>query len=114
MRWESAQYLSLGLALFSIAMSIQSYVSTRMVPEEILAWMPLNLMLDVGAMLQMAVLIIERHNSGVRTLCRAMRNFTSEVWQTVVTCGGPAENQAGVQLRGILNTAGYSYAFNRY
>lgn len=49
-RWESAQYLALGLALLGVALTIQAYVSTGLKPEEVLVWMPLPLVLDAGAM----------------------------------------------------------------
>lgn len=51
LRWESAQYLALGLALFSVALCIQSYLSTGLDAGEVLVWMPLSLMLDIGAMM---------------------------------------------------------------
>lgn len=70
-RWESAQYLALGLAIFGVALTIQAYVSTRFEPSEVLVWMPPALTLDVGAMLQMIVLIIEKH--GKKALIKALK-----------------------------------------
>jgi hypothetical protein len=70
-RWESAQYLALGLALFDIALTIQSYASTKLRPANILVWMPHVLVLDVGAMLQMTILIVETH--GVQNLWDAVQ-----------------------------------------
>jgi hypothetical protein len=61
-RWESAEYLALGLAVGGIALCIQSYISTQMRPAEVMVWMPLTLMQDVGAMLQMVTLIIEKYH----------------------------------------------------
>jgi hypothetical protein len=71
-RWESAQYLALGLALFNIAVTIQSYVSTKLDPAEVLVWMPLTLMLDIGAMLQMVILILEIKGCTIRSLRGAL------------------------------------------
>lgn len=71
-RWESAQYLALGLAVLGIALTIQSYEGTSLKAETVLVWMPLTLILDVGAMLQMVVLIIEKH--GFRNLVQAFSN----------------------------------------
>ncbi|KLU90991.1 hypothetical protein MAPG_09516 [Magnaporthiopsis poae ATCC 64411] len=79
LRWESGQYLALSLALLSVVLCIQSYTSTHLAPANILVWMPLTLMLDVGAMLQMVVLIIEKYDGrpggGIRTLGGAIKNF---------------------------------------
>ncbi|KAH8731421.1 hypothetical protein GQ44DRAFT_755559 [Phaeosphaeriaceae sp. PMI808] len=61
-KWESAQYLALGLAVLGIALTVQAYVSTAVAASEVLVWMPIALILDIGAMLQMVVLIIERHD----------------------------------------------------
>ncbi|KAJ9638249.1 hypothetical protein H2199_006936 [Coniosporium tulheliwenetii] len=55
-RWESAQYLALGLAIVGITLCVQAYLSTGLKADEVLVWMPLALILDVGAMLQMVVL----------------------------------------------------------
>jgi hypothetical protein len=41
---------------------VQAYVSTALNAAEVLVWMPLTLILDIGAMLQMVVLIIEKHD----------------------------------------------------
>ncbi|KAF2478381.1 uncharacterized protein BDR25DRAFT_365611 [Lindgomyces ingoldianus] len=65
-RWESAQYLALGLAVLGIALTAQSFQSTSLQAKNILVWMPLTLILDVGAMLQMVVLIIEKHGESLR------------------------------------------------
>ncbi|KAF2675875.1 hypothetical protein K458DRAFT_482123 [Lentithecium fluviatile CBS 122367] len=75
-RWESAQYLALGLALFNIAVTVQTYVSTKLRPSEILVWMPLTLMLDIGAMLQMVILILELPGHSVTILKRALDHPT--------------------------------------
>jgi hypothetical protein len=61
-KWESAQYLALGLAVLGIALTVQAFVSTALRAEEVLVWMPLTLVLDVGAMLQMVMLILEKHD----------------------------------------------------
>ncbi|KAF2195800.1 hypothetical protein K469DRAFT_649992 [Zopfia rhizophila CBS 207.26] len=71
-RWESAQYLALVLAILSISLTVLSYQSTHLRAAEVLVWMPLALILDVGAMLQMAVLIVEKH--GIQNLGVALRN----------------------------------------
>ncbi|KAH7114628.1 hypothetical protein EDB81DRAFT_920561 [Dactylonectria macrodidyma] len=85
LRWESAQYLALSLALLSVAMCIQSYMSTRLAASEVLVWMPLTLMLDVGAMLQMVVLIVERYEPrGTRRLGNALQASLARTWRAIV------------------------------
>ncbi|KAH7391845.1 hypothetical protein BKA66DRAFT_579803 [Pyrenochaeta sp. MPI-SDFR-AT-0127] len=82
-RWESAQYLALGLAMLGVALTVQAYVSTALAAGEVLVWMPLTLILDAGAMIQMAILIIEKYHvegkdgvrrGGLRVLWRAVRD----------------------------------------
>jgi hypothetical protein len=58
-RWERVQVLSLALATFSVAVTIQGFWSTKLKPEGVLVWMPLMMPLDAGAMLQLMVLIVE-------------------------------------------------------
>jgi uncharacterized integral membrane protein len=58
-RWDKVQTISLALAVFQIAITLQGYKSTGLAPEEVLVWMPLTLPLDAGSMLQLAVLIVE-------------------------------------------------------
>jgi hypothetical protein len=50
----------MGLAVLGIALTLQAFVSTGLAAAEVLVWMPLTLILDAGAMLQMVVLIIEK------------------------------------------------------
>lgn len=80
-RWESAQYLALGLAVMGIALCVQAYLSTRLKSDEVLVWMPLTLVLDVGAMLQMVVLIIEKHE--FRPLRTALKESSMRAWQAI-------------------------------
>ncbi|KAF2134154.1 hypothetical protein P153DRAFT_381335 [Dothidotthia symphoricarpi CBS 119687] len=83
-RWESAQYLALGLAVLAIAFTVQAYQSTALKPSEVLVWMPLTLVLDAGAMLQMVVLIIEKHDGGVRELWAAVQHMLSSAKHAVL------------------------------
>jgi hypothetical protein len=85
----------MGLAVLGIALTVQAYASTRLAAAEILVWMPLTLVLDVGAMLQMVVLIIEKYDKpwrewkrnpegeqpprGLRLLWNAVKRFLQEV-----------------------------------
>lgn len=70
-RWEKVQVLSLWLAVSSIAVTLQGYISTGLEPEAVLVWMPLLLPLDAGAMLQLIVLIVE--DVGFRPLCDGLK-----------------------------------------
>jgi hypothetical protein len=73
-RWEKAQVLSLILASISVAISIQSYISTELTPENVLVWMPILLLLDVGAMIQVFWLLVEEEGFWplAKTLLRKM------------------------------------------
>lgn len=68
-RWERVQALSIVLAVTTIWFHIQAYKSgTR--PESVLVWMPIFVVLDIGAMMQLVFLIVEE--SGWRPLIRAL------------------------------------------
>jgi hypothetical protein len=58
-KWDKVQTVSLALAGFQIAITLQGYHSTGLAPDKVLVWMPLTLPLDAGAMLQLAVLIVD-------------------------------------------------------
>lgn len=65
--------LALVLAGVSVAFCIQAYSSTGRRPDEVLVWMPLTLLLDVGATLQVFWLIVE--DAGFRPLVCALRQW---------------------------------------
>lgn len=83
------------LAALGIAVTTQAYISTQLKADEVLVWMPLTLVLDVGAMLQMVVLIIEKHDErhlpngvqpqdprrGTRVLRDALIEFLQLAWR---------------------------------
>lgn len=81
-RWESAQYLALSLAVLNLAITLQAYLSTKLKPEEVLVWMPLTLLLDIGAMMQLVVLILERH--GIKPLQLAVKDALRTAKKTIV------------------------------
>jgi hypothetical protein len=72
-RWERVQTLSLILAFFTLFITIQSY-TTKMTPELVLVWMPLAIVLDIGAMMQLVYLLVEEN--GVVLLLLALRSST--------------------------------------
>ena len=94
-RWESAQYLALGLALFNIAVTIQAYVSTKLDPAKVLVWMPLTLMLDIGAMLQMVILILEMDDHSVVELKDALVEQTRRIASAIKDGFHRSEDEAG-------------------
>ncbi|KAM7211252.1 hypothetical protein V8F06_013370 [Rhypophila decipiens] len=102
LRWESAQYFALALALFSAVLCVQSYTSTGLAANQVLVWMPLTLIQDVGAMMQMVILIIERDekHGGARGLARAIGRRLDRVWRAMGFSGGGEELGAlQVELR---------------
>jgi hypothetical protein len=68
--WERVQALSILLAMFSVFVTIQSY-TTHMSADQILVWMPLAIVLDIGAMMQLVFLIVQEN--GVVLLWYAFR-----------------------------------------
>jgi hypothetical protein len=68
-RWEKVQTLSIILAIFSIYFTLQAY-TTHMSPSQIMVWMPLAIVLDIGSMMQLVFLIVEEY--GVALLWAAL------------------------------------------
>ena len=58
-RWETGQIWALAMATFSVILTIVAYWATGLDPEKILVWTPIALVLDVGAVMQIFILIAE-------------------------------------------------------
>ncbi|KAF9877874.1 hypothetical protein CkaCkLH20_04450 [Colletotrichum karsti] len=69
-RWEKVQALSIILAFFSVYFTVQAY-TTHLVPDQVMVWMPLAVVLDIGAMMQLVFLIVEEN--GIALLWSAFR-----------------------------------------
>src|SRR5271170_7453980 len=52
-RFESSQLLSIILAVYSIAITVSAFHSTGFAPEQVYAWTPIGLGLDVAGMLHL-------------------------------------------------------------
>ncbi|PVI03764.1 hypothetical protein DM02DRAFT_716696 [Periconia macrospinosa] len=102
---DPAQHLAMGLAAFSIAIPIQSYMSTKMAPGHILSWMPLTVMQDIGVMLQIVVLILEELGHSVNLLAKALGYMFIQIggslYERLFNQSGifDAENQQRVMFR---------------
>ncbi|TKW55872.1 hypothetical protein CTA1_11755 [Colletotrichum tanaceti] len=56
--------LSIILAFFSVYFTVQAYTS-HLPPAQILLWMPLPLVLDIGAMMQLVFLIVNENGTAI-------------------------------------------------
>ena len=77
MKWEGTQWWSLTLAAFSIGLTTFAYVSTHMAPEEVFVWTPIALIVDVGAMMQIFILIVEGDGEDIQSWTREVDQFPS-------------------------------------
>jgi len=66
LRWESGQTWSIVMAAVNISLIIFAYRSTKMDGSQIMVWLPLSLVIDAGAMLQVLILVSEEHGSRIR------------------------------------------------
>ncbi|KAH6708417.1 hypothetical protein EV126DRAFT_110581 [Verticillium dahliae] len=71
-RWEKVQTLSILLAFFSVYFTAQAY-TTHLTPDQVMVWMPLAIVLDVGAMMQLVFLVIQEN--GVVLLWAAFKQL---------------------------------------
>lgn len=69
-RWEKVQTLSIILAFFSVYFTLQAY-TTHLTPDQVMVWMPLAIVLDVGSMMQLVFLVVEQN--GVVLLWYALK-----------------------------------------
>jgi hypothetical protein len=97
-RWERVQVLSLALATFAVAVTIQGFWSTKLKAEGVLVWMPLMMPLDAGAMLQLMVLIVEE--VGLKGLWNGLRGVDAN---GDVIVGQNRESCSHVDWNGIIN-----------
>ena len=74
-RWESGQVWSLALAAFAITLTTLAYRSTEFDPQQIYVWTPLPLIIDVGAMIQLFALILEKRED-VRRIRKTIRRWS--------------------------------------
>ena len=74
--WQRVQTLSIALAVFSVYFTLQAYM-THLEPHQVLVWTPLPIILDVGAMMQLAFLIIREN--GVLLLWCAVKDSIRRV-----------------------------------
>ncbi|KAF8243920.1 hypothetical protein K440DRAFT_663820 [Wilcoxina mikolae CBS 423.85] len=56
--WEKRQIMSLVVAFFDAMVTIQAYVSTQLDPTKVMVWTPILLVIDVGAILQVVILVV--------------------------------------------------------
>lgn len=79
-RWQKVQALSIVLAVVSIFVTAQAY-TTRLKPDYIMVWMPLPITLDIGAMMQLAFLIIQENGAVIlwRSLKHSLRLPASRI-----------------------------------
>ena len=81
-RWESGQVWSLALAAFAIGLTSLAYRSTQFDPEQIYVWTSLPLVIDVGAMIQLFALLLEKPED-VRRVRKTIRRWFKTVWKSI-------------------------------
>lgn len=79
--WENVQMVALALAVFSVATTVVGYWSTALEADQVLVWMPLQLLLDNGAMSQLYILIGAKDRSSVWTTARETRKPWKLLWR---------------------------------
>ncbi|KAF9774616.1 hypothetical protein IL306_007339 [Fusarium sp. DS 682] len=89
-RWERVQALSLILATITIWFQLQAYTSSTD-PHSVLVWMPVFVVLDIGAMMQLAFLIVEENS--FRPLLRALPQV---FWRSDREGNTPTTNESRV------------------
>ena len=108
-RWETGQMWSLAMATFSVGLTCLAYGSSGLAPEQVLIWTPIALTVDVGAVMQVFILILEADGQRVKDLLRGgsigERGAEGEEIQLQPEEGGEAEVPKCTQV-----TCPYKYA----
>lgn len=87
LKWETGQVWSLVMATFSAALTILAYSSSKLDADQVYIWMPVALIMDVGAMTQVFVLIIEEadlQNPGSTNDGRRILRYLIEIFKIIV------------------------------
>lgn len=105
-RWERVQALSIILAIITVWFQIQAFTSS-IEPDAILVWMPIFVVLDIGAMMQLAFLIIEE--SGFWPLVKALPSIFrwSERRSSLATSETSIESDQDPKPKGCSSFSGH-------
>ncbi|RMJ13305.1 hypothetical protein BHE90_003026 [Fusarium euwallaceae] len=101
-RWEKVQALSIILAVTTVWFQLQAYTSS-IEPEAVLVWMPIFVVLDIGAMMQLVFLIVE--DTGFWPLVRALPNFLPLSARRSSTASSTVVGSEEVRIEGSGKTA---------
>ncbi|KAJ4171541.1 hypothetical protein NW754_013309 [Fusarium falciforme] len=101
-RWERVQALSIILAVTTVWFQLQAYTSS-IEPEAVLVWMPIFVVLDIGAMMQLVFLIVE--DNGFWPLVRALPNFLPLSARRSSTASRTVVGSEEVRIEGSGKTA---------
>lgn len=58
LKWDAGQMWSIAMAIFSLSLTSLAYQSTAFDPNQIYIWLPITLVIDVGAVMQVILLLI--------------------------------------------------------
>ncbi|KAF8247332.1 hypothetical protein K440DRAFT_661523 [Wilcoxina mikolae CBS 423.85] len=61
--WKKGQIVCLVVAFFDAITTTQAYVSTKLDPAKVMVWTPILLVIDVGAVLQVFILVVEKYGA---------------------------------------------------
>lgn len=70
-KFESSQLLSILLAIYSVSLTSLEYKSTMFDPSKIYVWTPIALTIDVGAIMHIVSVILEKHKTEISKWIRS-------------------------------------------
>ncbi|KAM0425727.1 hypothetical protein ACHAPT_008974 [Fusarium lateritium] len=97
-RWERVQALSIILAVTTVWFQLQAYTSS-IEPEAVLVWMPIFVVLDIGAMMQLVFLIVE--DTGFWPLLKALPNVLPISGRRSSAASSSVEGNEEVRIEGM-------------
>lgn len=82
-RYETVQTWCLVGTLFTVAVTVQTYVSTGFEASQILTWTPLMLVIDAGSMAQVFFLVVEDFDLTSRVI-REVKELKKAGWRLLL------------------------------
>jgi hypothetical protein len=76
--WKKGQIVGLVVAFFDAITTTQAYLSTKLNPAKVMVWTPILLVIDVGAVLQVFILVVEKYGARFPILRYIMHEPPSE------------------------------------
>ena len=103
LKWNVGQWWSLVMAAFSLSIVSLTYASTQWDPNQIYAWQPITLIGDLGAVVQVLVLVIEQSAEDSQPRNEDRRRILGGIKKYISKIRGPSTHQGNGESAPFAN-----------